>query len=129
MEHATGGLSFPDPFVHGRGPLATFAHAILATALFRCWHILIFFAAWSTIISVISHTTKNLGISSTLLTVFVGSLSLRSMDFDAFSLPPAASVPFSVLSFLTELRPASKDTTRVGGIGRKSSFPHGPWQG
>jgi|SRR6266850_6290324 len=128
MEHATGGLSFPDPFTHGRGPLATFWHALLATALFRCWHILIFFAAWSTTVSVISHTTKNLGISSTLLTVFVGTLSLRSMDFDVFS-PPAALVPFSVLSFLTELRPASKDTTKVGGIGRKSSFPRGHWQG
>lgn len=128
MEHAAGGLSFPDPFAHEKGPLAAFWHAILATALFRCWHILIFFAAWSTVISVISHTTKNLGISSTLLTVFVGTLSLRSIDFDAFS-PPAALVPFSVLSFLTERRPASKDTTRVGGIGRKSFFPRGHWQG
>ncbi|KAI0311495.1 Bestrophin, RFP-TM, chloride channel-domain-containing protein [Amylostereum chailletii] len=44
-------------------------HAILASALFRCWHILAFFAAWSTAVSVISATTYNLGIASTLLTV------------------------------------------------------------
>jgi len=69
MQSATGGLPFPDPFRQERGFSQTFWHAILATALFRCWHILIFFGAWSTIISVISHTTKNLGISSTLLTV------------------------------------------------------------
>jgi hypothetical protein len=38
-------------------------------------------------------------------------------------------VPFSVLSFLIELHPASKDTMRVGGIGLKSFFPRGRWQG
>lgn len=35
------------------------------------------------------------------------------------SLYPAASVPYSVLSFLTELPPALRDTMRVAGIGRK----------
>ena len=115
MQSATGGPPFPDPFSQERG-FGTFWHAILATALFRCWHILIFFGAWSTVISVISHTTKNLGISSTLLTVFVGTLFC--VDIDSF-LQPTALVPYSVLSFLTELPPALRDTTRVAGIGRK----------
>ena len=74
MASATNGPSFPDPFTHDRSFSSTFWNAILATALFRCWHILIFFAAWSTLISVISHTTKDLGVSSTLLTVFVKML-------------------------------------------------------
>jgi len=69
MASATNGPSFPDPFARERSLSSTFYHAVLATALFRCWHILIFFAAWSTVISVISHTTKDLGVSSTLLTV------------------------------------------------------------
>ncbi|KAI0049357.1 UPF0187-domain-containing protein [Auriscalpium vulgare] len=65
-----GYLAPPDPFAPKvRGFWSTFIHGLLATALFRCWHILIFFAAWSTAISVISHTTRNLGIQPTLLTV------------------------------------------------------------
>jgi len=63
------GPSFPDPFAHERAFGPTFWHAILATALFRCWHILVFFGAWSTAICVISDMVKNLGIPSTLLTV------------------------------------------------------------
>ena len=63
------GLSSPDPFQR-RGRLgSTLLNAVLATALFRCWHILIFFAGWSTAVSVISHKVTNLGIQSTLLTV------------------------------------------------------------
>lgn len=116
MQSATGGPSFPDPFNHERGFAATFWHAIFATALFRCWHILIFFGAWSTLVSVISHTTKSLAISSTLLTVFVGTLFY--VDIDSF-LQPTALVPYSVLSFLTELPPALRDTMRVASIGRK----------
>ncbi|KAH9006463.1 UPF0187-domain-containing protein [Lactarius hatsudake] len=59
----------PDPFSRERGFGPTFWHAVLATALFRCWHLLLFFGGWSTAICVISHTTKDLGIASTLLTV------------------------------------------------------------
>ncbi|KAI0254550.1 Bestrophin, RFP-TM, chloride channel-domain-containing protein [Lactifluus subvellereus] len=61
--------SFPDPFASERAFGSTFWHAILATALFRCWHILIFFGAWSTAICVISDMVKDLSIPSTLLTV------------------------------------------------------------
>ena len=77
MASTPAGTHFPDPFSRERAFGPTFWHAILATALFRCWHLLLFFAAWSTAISVISHTTKDLGISSTLLTVFV-KISLRA---------------------------------------------------
>ncbi|KAG2117571.1 Bestrophin, RFP-TM, chloride channel-domain-containing protein [Suillus cothurnatus] len=45
-------------------------HALLATALFRCWHILIFFGAWSTAICVISHNVHSLALQPTLITVF-----------------------------------------------------------
>lgn len=69
MASAADGPYFPDPFRHDKSFTSTFWNAILATALFRCWHILIFFAAWSTSISVISHNIKDLGIASTLLTV------------------------------------------------------------
>jgi ion channel-forming bestrophin family protein len=65
------GPSFPDPFVHDRTTGLHFWHAVLATALFRCWHILIFFAAWSTAICVISGKVHSLGIANTLLTVSV----------------------------------------------------------
>ncbi|KAF9230804.1 Bestrophin, RFP-TM, chloride channel-domain-containing protein [Melanogaster broomeanus] len=47
-----------------------FLNAVLATALFRCWSILIFFGAWSTAICLISHNVHSLAIQSTLLTVF-----------------------------------------------------------
>jgi putative membrane protein len=76
MKSTPAGPFYPDPFSQERAFGPTFWHAILATAFFRCWHLLLFFGAWSTAISVISHTTKNLGIASTLLTVFVG-ISLR----------------------------------------------------
>jgi len=67
MEHS--GPGFPDPFSRDRAFNKAFWHAVLATALFRCWHILLFFAAWSTAICVISDTTQSLGIAPTLLTV------------------------------------------------------------
>jgi hypothetical protein len=82
MVSATNGPSFPDPFRHDRSFTSTFWHAILATALFRCWHILIFFGAWATAVSVISATTHNLGMASTLLTVFVRILlCLDDVDY------------------------------------------------
>ncbi|KAA1472691.1 UPF0187-domain-containing protein [Dentipellis sp. KUC8613] len=59
----------PDPFAPKRKFWPRFMNALLATALFRCWHILLFFAGWSTCISLVSNYKHNLGISSTLLTV------------------------------------------------------------
>ncbi|CCM03451.1 uncharacterized protein FIBRA_05584 [Fibroporia radiculosa] len=59
-----------DPFSHSRGGFWTqLFNALSATALVRCWPLLVFFSAWATAICVISHTTHNLGIESTLLTV------------------------------------------------------------
>ncbi|EMD36566.1 hypothetical protein CERSUDRAFT_95853 [Gelatoporia subvermispora B] len=59
-----------DPFSQSRGgTLSQFGNAILATAIVKCWPLLLFFTAWATAISVISHNVHNLGIQSTLLTV------------------------------------------------------------
>ncbi|KAG1734207.1 Bestrophin, RFP-TM, chloride channel-domain-containing protein [Suillus paluster] len=53
-----------------RSTWSAFGHALLATALFRCWHILIFFGGWSTAICVISHNVHSLALQPTLITVF-----------------------------------------------------------
>ncbi|KDQ53931.1 hypothetical protein JAAARDRAFT_38904 [Jaapia argillacea MUCL 33604] len=58
-----------DPFAARQGTLRSGLQAILATALFRCWHIIAFFSAWATAIALISHNVKNLSIQPTLLTV------------------------------------------------------------
>jgi len=63
------GFSVPDPSTRRKRPGTPFFNAILATALFRCWHILIFFGAWATMVSVVSHNVHNLSISNILLTV------------------------------------------------------------
>ncbi|KAG1781157.1 Bestrophin, RFP-TM, chloride channel-domain-containing protein [Suillus placidus] len=56
--------------VLGPSTWSLFGHALLATALFRCWNILIFFGAWSTAICVISHNVHSLALQPTLITVF-----------------------------------------------------------
>ncbi|SRR5216684_3073842 len=71
MASAANAPYFPDPFRQNRSFSLTSWSAILATALFRCWHVLIFFGVWSTVISVVSSTIKDLGIASTLLTIMV----------------------------------------------------------
>lgn len=61
-----------DPFAQGhsqRNSIEKFAAAVLATAVFRCWPLLLFFTGWATAVSVISHTTHSLAIQPTLLTV------------------------------------------------------------
>ncbi|KAJ6555149.1 Bestrophin, RFP-TM, chloride channel-domain-containing protein [Mycena vulgaris] len=64
-----GFASAPDPFAPRRRPGASFFNALLATALFRCWHILMFFAAWATTITVLDHHKFKVRFASTLLTV------------------------------------------------------------
>ncbi|EGO19799.1 hypothetical protein SERLADRAFT_453125 [Serpula lacrymans var. lacrymans S7.9] len=64
------GLDVTDPFAPRRSLWVSFSNAILATALFRCWHILIFFGAWSTAVCVISNNVYSLAIQPTLITVF-----------------------------------------------------------
>ncbi|KAH7921513.1 UPF0187-domain-containing protein [Leucogyrophana mollusca] len=64
-------IRVPDPYApQGRKFWPSFVNAILATALFRCWHILIFFGAWSTAVCVISHNVYSLALQPTLITVF-----------------------------------------------------------
>ncbi|KAI0777620.1 UPF0187-domain-containing protein [Trametes elegans] len=60
-----------DPFSPGRsgGAFSRLASAVLATAVIRCWPLLVFFSAWATAVSVISHNVHNLAIQPTLLTV------------------------------------------------------------
>ena len=60
-----------DPFSPGRGGggLHRFVSAVLATALFRCWPLLLFYSGWATAVAVISHSVKPLTIQPTLLTV------------------------------------------------------------
>ncbi|KAJ7620988.1 hypothetical protein FB45DRAFT_928058 [Roridomyces roridus] len=52
-----------------RRPGSSFFNALLATALFRCWHILLFFAGWATMITVLDHHKFKVRIGVTLLTV------------------------------------------------------------
>ncbi|KLO15172.1 UPF0187-domain-containing protein [Schizopora paradoxa] len=49
--------------------LSSLFKAVLATALFRCWHLLIFFAAWATAVSLINHKVTGFTFQPTLLTV------------------------------------------------------------
>ncbi|KAK0450293.1 Bestrophin, RFP-TM, chloride channel-domain-containing protein [Desarmillaria tabescens] len=63
------GFSVPDPFAPRQSPRGTFVNAVLATALFRCWHILIFFSAWGTLITILNHQGHELYFTATLLTV------------------------------------------------------------
>ncbi|KAK2462823.1 hypothetical protein APHAL10511_005214 [Amanita phalloides] len=63
------GFRVPDPFAPRERPAASFFHAVLATALFRCWHILLLLAAWSTLITVLNDKGYHLRMQPTLLTV------------------------------------------------------------
>lgn len=61
-----------DPFSPGTqksGTLHRFVSAVLATAVFRCWPLLVFFSAWAAAISVINNSVHTLVIQPTLLTV------------------------------------------------------------
>jgi putative membrane protein len=58
-----------DPFAPAARFWPGLAHAVLATALFRCWTLLLFFAAWSAAVCLISHYVHSLAIQPTLLTV------------------------------------------------------------
>ncbi|KAI0330646.1 UPF0187-domain-containing protein [Cubamyces sp. BRFM 1775] len=60
-----------DPFSPGRSGsgLSRFVSAVLATAVIRCWPLLLFFSAWATAVSLISYNVYDLAIQPTLLTV------------------------------------------------------------
>ncbi|KAG8953192.1 hypothetical protein FRC03_011889, partial [Tulasnella sp. 419] len=59
-----------DPFSQQGHFWTGLMNALLATALFRCWHIILFFTAWAAAICLISDLVRDLGIQSTLITVF-----------------------------------------------------------
>ncbi|OSD07945.1 UPF0187-domain-containing protein [Trametes coccinea BRFM310] len=60
-----------DPFSPERSGnvLSRLTGAVLATAVIRCWPLLLFFSAWATAVSLISHNVYDLAIQPTLLTV------------------------------------------------------------
>ena len=63
-----------DPFTgRGRGFWSSLISALLATALFRCWHILLFFSGWAAMVTLVSQYAHPLAIQPTLLTVFVST--------------------------------------------------------
>jgi hypothetical protein len=66
-------LHIPDPFSQPLG--ASLVDALLATALFRCWYILVFFTGWATLVALVSIHVKSLAINPVLLTVCVHSLT------------------------------------------------------
>ncbi|KAG8981412.1 hypothetical protein FRB93_008695 [Tulasnella sp. JGI-2019a] len=59
-----------DPFLHPESADYSLFHAILATALFRCCHLIIFFTGWATMVVLITVHVHDLTFPSTLLTVF-----------------------------------------------------------
>ncbi|KAF8880641.1 UPF0187-domain-containing protein [Infundibulicybe gibba] len=69
FSHSHRGFRVPDPFAPRSKPAASILHTVLATALFRCWHILVFFSAWSVLITVLNKQGHPLIIQPTLLTV------------------------------------------------------------
>ncbi|KAF7327759.1 hypothetical protein MKEN_00355500 [Mycena kentingensis (nom. inval.)] len=64
-----GFAAAPDATASRRRPGASFVHALLATALFRCWHILVLYAGWATLITVLDYHHYKVRIPNTLLTV------------------------------------------------------------
>ncbi|KAF5354155.1 hypothetical protein D9756_007124 [Leucocoprinus leucothites] len=68
-------LSQPSRLLHGRAkeldPLTPsgLLNAILATALFRCWHIIGFFTGWSAAITVLNSRGFNIHVDSVLLDI------------------------------------------------------------
>ncbi|KAL0959299.1 hypothetical protein HGRIS_014563 [Hohenbuehelia grisea] len=63
------GFRVPDPFAPRRKPGASFMNALFATALFRCWHILCFFAGWAAMVALINEHVRDVTVQTTLLTV------------------------------------------------------------
>ena len=113
-----------DPFTgRGRGFWSSLISALLATALFRCWNILLFFTGWGTMVTLISHYVYPLAIQPTLLTVLVPVAStqpfvhLKKIHIDW--------VPCSVSSSHTVPPLVLKGTTKVVGSGLRSSLAVG----
>ncbi|KZP32152.1 UPF0187-domain-containing protein [Athelia psychrophila] len=64
------GPGFPDPFAPRPQDWYHFVTTtIFATALFRCWHILLFIGLWSTLVAYINHDIHAFSMQPTLITV------------------------------------------------------------
>ncbi|KAF9497039.1 UPF0187-domain-containing protein [Pleurotus eryngii] len=50
-------------------PAASVVNALLATAVCRCWHILLFYGAWATMVTLLGHNGHDIIVQPTLLTV------------------------------------------------------------
>ncbi|KAJ3568237.1 hypothetical protein NP233_g5846 [Leucocoprinus birnbaumii] len=62
---SAGGGGIPDPFTPTR-----ILDAILATALFRCWYIILFFSGWATAVTLLNNRgIANVNVDSTLLSI------------------------------------------------------------
>ncbi|QRV93339.1 bestrophin protein [Ceratobasidium sp. AG-Ba] len=67
--HFVGGLPPIDPFAHPGRFFPTLLNAILATALFRCWNLILFFTGWAACVCLITDKVHKLSFAPTLLTV------------------------------------------------------------
>ncbi|KAJ8689649.1 hypothetical protein PTI98_012530 [Pleurotus ostreatus] len=64
------GFKVPDPFApREQQAAASVVHAFLATAVSRCWHILLFYGAWATMVTLLGHNGYDIIVQPTLLTV------------------------------------------------------------
>jgi len=66
--HFVGGAPI-DPFAHPSRFFPTLFNAILATALFRCWNLILLFTGWAACVCLITDKVHDLSIQPTLLTV------------------------------------------------------------
>ena len=57
-----------------RGFWVSLISAFLATVLFKCWHILLFFSGWGAMVTLISQFVHPLTIQPTLLNVSVSTM-------------------------------------------------------
>ncbi|KAG9093797.1 hypothetical protein FS749_013722, partial [Ceratobasidium sp. UAMH 11750] len=67
--HFVGGLPPIDPFAHPARFFPTLLNAVLATALFRCWNLILLFTGWAACVCLITDKVHDLSIQPTLLTV------------------------------------------------------------
>ncbi|KAG9098537.1 hypothetical protein FRC06_006244 [Ceratobasidium sp. 370] len=67
--HFVGGLPPIDPFAHPTRFFPTLLNAVLATALFRCWNLILLFTGWAACVCLITDKVHDLSIQPTLLTV------------------------------------------------------------
>ncbi|KAG8904420.1 hypothetical protein FRB99_001799 [Tulasnella sp. 403] len=59
-----------NPFSQRHGFALNIVNTLLATALFRCWHLILFFGLWATGVCLVSDKIGYKGMQTTLLTVF-----------------------------------------------------------